>query len=62
MTTETTKRSGLYVEVPDEGLRWTMRRVAAERRTTVRELVLAILSAWLEGQGYGLGDRAEAHP
>ncbi len=46
-------RGGLYVAVRDRDLRWELKRAAVNERTTVRELVLRILSAWLTSHGYG---------
>jgi hypothetical protein len=37
----------LYVDLPDPELRWALRRAAIDRRLTLRELVLEILTAWL---------------
>jgi hypothetical protein len=41
------ERRGLYVDLPDTELRWALRRAALDRRITLRELVLEILTSWL---------------
>ena len=49
------RRPGLYVSVPDKELRWELKRAAVNERCTVAELVVRILTDWLQVRGYRTG-------
>jgi hypothetical protein len=56
----TVNATSLYVELPTPEMRWEIRRAALDSRSTIRELVTGILSAWLTEHGYGAdSDEAE---
>lgn len=46
------KAPALYVSVADTDLRWQIKQAALNERTTVRDLVIRILSEWLDTHGY----------
>ncbi len=45
-------RTGLYISIPDEALRWDIKQAALDERCTVRELMVAILKDWLATHGH----------
>lgn len=45
-------KMALYVSIPDGELRWEIKQAALHERTTVRALVIGILSDWLTAHGY----------
>jgi hypothetical protein len=45
-------RQGLYVSIPNSGVRWLLKRAALDYQCTVRALVLGILNGWLAEHGY----------
>lgn len=55
------RQGGLYVDLADPEVRWSLRRAALDRRTTARQLVGQILRHWLATAGYAVADPGEVH-
>jgi len=45
-------KTGLYVAMGDDELRWQLKQAALDNRQTIRELVIHVLCEWLQSHGY----------
>lgn len=42
----------IYLMVPNEDFRWSLRRAALERRTSLQSLLVEVVSNWMVANGY----------